>query len=270
MKCGLSNTLQQMVSGLTGHSTLSDHQEGLNFVAKFFWLIVCNKVSTMQADNILTWDMAVMVAALVAGLKIDFARMMLAEIHERAFKTSTTYPFPCLIFQMCRDAGVKIWHYDTIFKHTWTMDIGLIKDEANLGAPRRGSWIKVPLLGENLADTVELDQEADPSSPDHTDPTTSSYLHATNNAPNSSRSTPPIVSVIPLARVQNLEVQMTTLLHHIKTWMQNFIVEAEDPIEKRMAKQMEQQIQAVHKRLGSFELPVLAQPALTIDLTAIK
>lgn len=176
MKCGLSNTLQQMVSGLTGHSTLSDHQEGLNFVAKFFWLIVCNKVSTMQADNILTWDMAVMVAALVAGLKIDFARMMLAEIHERAFKTSTTYPFPCLIFQMCRDAGVKIWHYDTIFKHTWTMDIGLIKDEANVAAPHIGHMINVPPLSENLADKMELDQGADLAAPEHTNPTLASSL----------------------------------------------------------------------------------------------
>ena len=99
MKCGFSNTLQQMVSGLTGHSTLSDHQEGLNFVAKFFWLIVCNKVSTMQADNILTWDRAVMVAALVAGLKIDFARMMLAEIHEGRSRPPLLNPSYVLSFR---------------------------------------------------------------------------------------------------------------------------------------------------------------------------
>ena len=51
---------------------------------------VRNKVSPTPVDNILKWGRAVMVAALVAGLEIDFARMMLAEIHERAFKTSTT------------------------------------------------------------------------------------------------------------------------------------------------------------------------------------
>ncbi|KAG5599289.1 hypothetical protein H5410_030659 [Solanum commersonii] len=49
-----------------------------------------------------------MVAAWVAGVEIDFACMLLAEIHERAFKTSTIYPFPCLIFQLCRDSGVSI------------------------------------------------------------------------------------------------------------------------------------------------------------------
>lgn len=31
--------------------------------------------------------------AQVAGLKIDFAQMIISEIHERSFKTSTTYPF---------------------------------------------------------------------------------------------------------------------------------------------------------------------------------
>uniref|UniRef100_M1DWJ5 Integrase core domain containing protein n=1 Tax=Solanum tuberosum TaxID=4113 RepID=M1DWJ5_SOLTU len=65
-----------------------------NFVAKFFWLLVRNRVSPTKVDNQLTWDKAVMAAALVAGVEIDFARMLLAEIHERAFKTSTTYPFP--------------------------------------------------------------------------------------------------------------------------------------------------------------------------------
>ncbi|KAG5610014.1 hypothetical protein H5410_021295 [Solanum commersonii] len=51
-------------------------------------------VSPTKADNQLTCDKAVIVAALVAGVDIDFARMLLAEIHERPFKTSTTYPFP--------------------------------------------------------------------------------------------------------------------------------------------------------------------------------
>ncbi|KAG5615085.1 hypothetical protein H5410_014909 [Solanum commersonii] len=62
----------------------------LNFVAKFFWVLVRNRVSPTKADNQLTWDIAIMVAALVEGVAIDFAHMLLVEIHERAFKTSTT------------------------------------------------------------------------------------------------------------------------------------------------------------------------------------
>lgn len=34
-----------------------------------------------------------MVAALVAGFDIEFAHMMLAEIHEMEFNTSTNFPF---------------------------------------------------------------------------------------------------------------------------------------------------------------------------------
>ncbi|KAG5599363.1 hypothetical protein H5410_030733, partial [Solanum commersonii] len=155
----------------------------LNFVAKFFWLLVHNRVSPTKANNQLTWDIAFMVAALVAGLELDFAHMLLAEIHERTIKTSTTYPFPCLIFQLCRDSGVPIWHY--------------------------------------LAHTVGQAQDVDPIIRDHTDTILASFSQATSRAPSSSRSTPPLgVIVVPLARVQKLEAQMATLLHHIQSWMQ--------------------------------------------------
>ena len=36
-------------------------------------------------DNIVTWDRAVLAAALVAGFDMDIARLLLAVIHERAF-----------------------------------------------------------------------------------------------------------------------------------------------------------------------------------------
>lgn len=39
-----------------------------------------------------------MVASLVVGFDIDFACILISDIQERDFKTSTIYPFPCLIF----------------------------------------------------------------------------------------------------------------------------------------------------------------------------
>ncbi|KAG5594814.1 hypothetical protein H5410_036046 [Solanum commersonii] len=123
----------------------------LTFVAKFFWLLVRNRVSPTKADNQVTWDRAVMVAALVARVEIDFARMLLAEIHERAFRTSTTYSFPCLIFHLSRDSGVPIWHCDKLVHPTGALDIGLIRDEANVAAPRREPQVEVPPLGADLA-----------------------------------------------------------------------------------------------------------------------
>ncbi|KAG5585141.1 hypothetical protein H5410_045575 [Solanum commersonii] len=123
----------------------------LNFVAKFFWLLVRNRVSPTKAHNQVTWDRAVMVVALVAGVEIDFARMLLAEIHERAFRTSTTYPFPCLIFHLCRDSRVPIWHCDKLVQPTGALDIDLIRDEANVAALHREPQVEVPLLGADLA-----------------------------------------------------------------------------------------------------------------------
>ena len=74
-------------------------------------------------------------------------------MHEGAFKVTTTYPFPCMIFSLCRSADVPIWHVDQL-KTSLTVDIGLIRDEANELDPRRGPRTELPPLGDNLADTV--------------------------------------------------------------------------------------------------------------------
>uniref|UniRef100_M1DSQ8 Integrase core domain containing protein n=1 Tax=Solanum tuberosum TaxID=4113 RepID=M1DSQ8_SOLTU len=198
----------------------------LNFVVKFFWLLVCNRVSPTKADNQLTWDRVVMVAALVAGLEIDFARMLLAEIHERAFKTSTTYPLSI--------------------------------------EPQ----VEVPSLGTDLADTVGQAQGSDPIIPHHTDTISASSSQASSRDPSSSRSKPPLGAVVvPLARVQKLEAQMATLLHHIQSWMQKSIAESEARMERRMEGMMDRKIQAVNKNLDAFELRVLERPSPTIDLS---
>uniref|UniRef100_M1DPJ8 Integrase core domain containing protein n=1 Tax=Solanum tuberosum TaxID=4113 RepID=M1DPJ8_SOLTU len=238
----------------------------LNFVAKFFWLLVRNRVSPTKADNQLTWERAVMVAALVAGVEIDFAHMLLAEIHKMAFKTSTTYPFPCFIFQLCRDSGMLIWHWDRLIHSTETLDIGLIQDEVNMEAPRREPQVEV-----NLADTVGQAQGSDPIIPDHIDTIPASSSQATSGAPSSSRSTPPLrAAVVQLARVQKLEAQMAILLHHIQPWMQKSIAESKVRMERRMEGMMDRKIQAVNKRLDAFELRFLERPAPTINLSSFQ
>ena len=71
----------------------------------------------------------VLTAALVVGLEIDFARVLIVRIHEREFKTFSTYPFPCLVFHLCREVGVPILHCDKLQRPAGTIDIGHIKDE---------------------------------------------------------------------------------------------------------------------------------------------
>ncbi|KAG5580774.1 hypothetical protein H5410_051401 [Solanum commersonii] len=90
-----------------------------------------------------------------------------------------------------------------------------------------------------------------------------------SQAPSSSRATPLSgTTMLPLARVQKLEGQMATLLHHIKPWMRKLIAESEEKVEKRIEEKTNQKVQAVHKRLDAFELRVLERPAPTTDMSS--
>ena len=95
-----------------------------------------------------------MIEAMIAGFEVYFAWLLQAVMHERAFNVTTTYLFPCMIFYLCMSAGVPIWHVDQLKTPLGTIDIGLIKDEANELAPRRGPRPEVSPLGDNLDDTV--------------------------------------------------------------------------------------------------------------------
>ena len=59
-----------------------------------------------------------------------------------------------MIFSLYRSAGVPIWHVDQLKTPQGTVDVGLIRDEANELAPRRGPRPELPSLADDLADTV--------------------------------------------------------------------------------------------------------------------
>ena len=92
-------------------------------MAKFQWFIVRHCLSPMAADNIATWDSAVLMAAMIAEFQVDFAWLLQAVMHERDFKFTITYPFLCMIFSLCRSAGVSIWHIDQLKTPLGTVDI---------------------------------------------------------------------------------------------------------------------------------------------------
>ena len=101
-------------------------KSNFTFAAKFIRLLVCHCLSPTAADNIPTWDRTVLVAAMVAGFEVYFPRLLLTVIHERVFKASTTYPFPCMIFELGTFAGVPNWHIDVFKTSTRTVDIGVM------------------------------------------------------------------------------------------------------------------------------------------------
>lgn len=53
------------------------------------------------------------------------------------------------------DAGVPIWHHDTLWTLARIVDIGHIRDEANVAAPWRGAKVELQRLNKNLVVTVE-------------------------------------------------------------------------------------------------------------------
>ena len=239
----------------------------LTFVAKFLWLLVRHCLSPTAADNIITWDRAVLMAVMIAEFEVDFAWLLQAVMHERAFKVTTTYPFPCMIFALCRSAGVPIWHIDQLRTPPGTVDIGLIRDEANELAPRRGPRPELPPLADDLADTVAQDHTATQAASTDTTPVES--IPGSSTAPSSSRSAP-FPALVPLARVQKLEAQMATLLHHIQPWMQKSITESEERLERKMMKFTERKIVEVNQHLDAFELRVLARPAPPVDVSTLQ
>lgn len=206
----------------------------LTFKAKFFRLLVRYHLFLTAVDNILTWDRALLVASLVAGLEVKFTKLLISVIDERAFKTSTTYPFVCTIFHLCSDVGVHIWHHDDLRTLARTIDISLIWDEANVEALRKGPRVYLHPLSKNSADTVELTQGADPDTSHTTDTTLDEPVHGTSRESSSSWYTlpSPLVSIV---SVHNLKDHMHTLLYYIQSCMQKSIVEAEDRIEKKGA-----------------------------------
>ena len=97
-------------------------------------------------------------AAMIDGFEVDFALLLQAVMHERDFKVITTYPLSCMIFYLCRSVGVPIWHVDQLKTPLGTVDIVLITDDANEFASSRGPRTELPLLCDNLANTVAQDR----------------------------------------------------------------------------------------------------------------
>ena len=78
---------------------------------------------------------------------------------------------------------MPIWHIDQLKTPLGTVDIGLIRDEANELAPRRGPRPELPLLVDNLADTVAQARTATQAASTNTTPVESIPVSSTGRAP---------------------------------------------------------------------------------------
>ncbi|TMX00848.1 hypothetical protein EJD97_025831 [Solanum chilense] len=159
----------------------------LNFKAMFLWLIVHTCLSPTAADNIVTWDRTVLMAAMMAGFEVCPSGTFISSRLHRAIL-------------ILASSGIR------------------------------------PM----------------------------SWLHAqcpvqSSTAPSSSYSAPSH-ALVPLARVQKLEAQMATILHHIQPWMQRSISEAEERLKRKIAQHTKRNIAEVHERLDAFKLQIPPSP----------
>ena len=95
-----------------------------------------------------------------------------------------------------------------------TIDIVFIKAKANELAPRRVPHQELPPLGENQIDTVAHARTATQDASKTSDTTLVESIQVSSTVPSSSQLAP-FPALVPLARVQKLEAQMATILHHI-------------------------------------------------------
>lgn len=175
-----------------------------------------------------------MMASMVAGFEVDFAWLLQVVIHETVFKATTTQPFPCMVFKVCRFIAVLMWHIDVIKATPDTVDIVFMRYEANELAPHRQPRPEVKPVGENLEATVEQAQQTNPATYDQINTYPVESISGARNNPRSSLQTT-TATLVPFGRVQKLEVQMASLLHHIQPQKQSSISEAKEWIERMMA-----------------------------------
>ena len=45
-----------------------------------------------------------LIDTMVDGFEVDLVWLLQAVIHEKFFKATTTFPFSCMIFELCRSA----------------------------------------------------------------------------------------------------------------------------------------------------------------------
>ena len=141
----------------------------LTFTTMFLWVIVRHCLSLTAADNIVTWDRAILMEVMIAGFEVDFVWLLQAVMHERDFKVTNTYPFSCMIFSLYRSARVPIRHIYQLKTPLGTVDISLIKDKANELSPCRGPRPELPPLGQNQDDTIAHAQTATQAASETTD-----------------------------------------------------------------------------------------------------
>lgn len=102
------------------------------FTAKFWWFIIYYRLFTTITNNLLTRDIAALIARIVEGYDINFVAIINQEVHERAFRDIVTLPFPFLIQMLCDMASMPEFpSVDARVEVMGMAQTSMIKDSTN-------------------------------------------------------------------------------------------------------------------------------------------
>ncbi|KAM3217714.1 putative protein isoform X1 [Capsicum annuum] len=271
---------REEASWVTSKGTIT--KASLNFAAKFWWAIVRSRLGSTSGDNRLTPDRAVLVASIMAGYNINIPRYIVEEIRERALQVTTSIPFPCLVYRLCRESGVPVLpEIDHPVEVTRIQDIGLIRDGTNPVAKFRGhpstssgSAFMEGLLGGKQVDTSILTEQVGMANFEPQTQTTNADADVTA-AITSTPSTTPTSASIPTASPapsvprpaatamvtisedylqkvarRQLQTEMTHLMQQqLKPWVKLEIAASES----RLRAEKDQSVRELHERMDGFE-----------------
>lgn len=101
----------------------------LNFMAMEWQTLVRHRLCPTSGDNVLSPFWVTLIAWIMKGYDLDVAQFIFREINDRAIGTDTVLTFPCLLMQMCINAGVsEIYEVYQFIHPRNTTDLGFIHD----------------------------------------------------------------------------------------------------------------------------------------------
>lgn len=80
----------------------------LSFRANFWWSIIYWRIRPIFMDNVVTLERVALLASIMAGYAINWAPIIVKQIHESVFRTQTEIPFPILIHRLCNAVEIHV------------------------------------------------------------------------------------------------------------------------------------------------------------------
>ncbi|XP_060173756.1 uncharacterized protein LOC132604317 [Lycium barbarum] len=116
----------------------------LNIEANFWLSFISSRFWPSQNETLVGINKAVLIACIMTGVHINVGRIMYYHIMDKAWQTTRSIPFPCLITALCRQFQVAVFkRVDREFQTTGFVDILRTEDDESLERQRKRARAQV-------------------------------------------------------------------------------------------------------------------------------